>query len=69
MKLRKLLNKYVTVRTRLLIKVVDGVNAKGLISTDVYGVYNEHTDLLDCKVLQIEAHNGALSIIVEDAPL
>ena len=66
MKLKKLLHKYVTIRTRLLIKIVDGVNAKGLISTDVYGVYNEHTDLLDCKVLQIEANKGALSIIVEE---
>lgn len=66
MKLKKLLNKYVPRRIRLLIKVVDGINAKKLISTDMYGLYDEHTDLLDCKVLQIEVNNGALSIIVEE---
>ena len=69
MKLKKLLHKYVASRTRLLIKVVNGINAKRLVSTDTYNVYDEHTDLLNCKVLQIEAHGGALSIIVEDAPL
>lgn len=68
MKLKKLLHKYVTIRARLLIKVVDGVHTKELISTDVYGVYNEHTDLLNCKILQIEVNNGALCIIVENAP-
>lgn len=66
MKLKKLLHKYVPLRTRLLIKVVDGVNAKKPIDTDTYGLYNEHTDLLDCKILQIEANIGALCIIVEE---
>lgn len=66
MKLKKLLHKYVPFNARLLIKVVDGVNAKELISTDVHGVYDEHTDLLNCKVLQFEANKGALCIIVEE---
>ena len=66
MKLKKLLHKYVAFRTRLLIKVVDGINAKKLISTDVHNVYNEHTDLLNCKILQIEVNDRALCIIVEE---
>lgn len=67
MKLKKLLHKYVPLRTRLLIKVVDGIHTQRLVSTDTYGLYNEHTDLLDCKVLQIEVNSEALCIIVTES--
>ena len=66
MKLKKLLHKYITLRTRLLIKVVDGLHTEKLIGTDMFGVYHEHTDLLDCKILQIEVNDRALCIIVEE---
>ena len=66
MKIKKLLHKYVPIRTRLLIKVVDGLHTERLIGTDMYGLYHEHTDLLDYKILQIEVNDRALCIIVEE---
>lgn len=67
MKLKKFVKKYITFRTRLIIRVADGVDTKQLVSTDVLQLYDKHADLLKCKILQVEIENNALSIIVMES--
>ena len=65
MKLEKLLRKYVTFRTRLLIKVMKDNKAEKLVSADLFYLYDEYQDLLDMKVLQLEVNDNALCVTVE----
>ena len=65
MKLEKLLKKYVTFRTRLLIKVMKYNKTEKLVSTDLFYLYDEHQDLLDMKVLHLEVNNNHLCVTVE----
>ena len=67
MKLKKFIEKYVTLRTRLIIRVADGIDTKKLVSTDLIHLYDDFADLLDCKILQIEVEGNALSIIVTES--
>jgi hypothetical protein len=66
MKLKKFVKKYITLRTRLIIIVADGVDTKRLVSTDILCLYDKYANLLNCKILQIEPDNGALKIIVTE---
>lgn len=64
MKLKKFVRNFIPYRASLLIKVTDGVRTEKTVGTDVPHLYNEHSDLLDCKVLQAEALNSVLGIVV-----
>lgn len=67
MKLKKLLDKYIALKTRLVIKVSDEGNLKKVVGTNLINLHDNHADLLDCKVLQIDANgNNVLGVIVAE---
>lgn len=67
MKLKKLLKKYVGCKTKLIIRVSNGIDDTKVISAYLSQVFDTYTDLLNCKVLQLEAVAGALVIFVSEA--
>lgn len=71
MKLKKLINRYLACKTRLVIKVIkptlDGSDLKKVIETSAYAVSEEHPELLSCKVLQIDPSGAEIAVIVTES--
>lgn len=71
MKLKKLIDRYLPCKTRLVIKVIepalDGTDLKKVIGISAYAVSEEHPELMSCKVLQIDPAGAELAVIVTEA--
>ena len=71
MKLKKLIERYLACKTRLVIKVIepspDGTDLKRVVTTPVYAVSEEYPELMSCKVLQIDLDKGELAIIITES--
>lgn len=70
MKLKKLIDRYLACKTRLVIKVIEptlnGSNLKKVIEISAYAVCKEHPELLSCKVLQIDPAGAEITVIVTE---
>ena len=71
MKLKKLIDRYLACKTRLIIKVIgivtDGSELKKVVSIPAYAVSKEHPELLSYKVLQIDPSGAELAVIVTES--
>lgn len=70
MKLKKLIDRYLACKTRLVIKVIeptlDGSDLKKVIGISAYAVSEEHPELMSCKVLQIDPAGNEIAVIVTE---
>ena len=70
MKLKKLIEHYLTCKTRLVIKVIeptlDGTDLKKVVSIPAYAVSKEHPELMSYKVLQINPSGNEIAVIVTE---
>lgn len=71
MKLKKLINRYLACKTRLVIKVIeptpDGTDLKKVIGIAAYAASEEHPELMSYKVLQIDPAGAELAVIVTES--
>lgn len=71
MKLKKLIDRYLACKTRLVIKVIkptlNGSDLKKVIETSAYAVSEEHSELLSYKVLQIDPAGAEIAVIVTES--
>ena len=71
MKLKKLIERYLACKTRLVIKVIepspDGTELKRVVMIRAYAVSKEHPELMSYKVLQIDPDKDELAVIVTEA--
>lgn len=71
MKLKKLIDRYLACKTRIVIKVIeptlDGTDLKKVIGISAYAVSEKHPELMSCKVLQIDPAGAELAVIVTES--
>ena len=70
MKFKKLIDRYLACKTRLVIKIIkptlDGSDLKKVIEISAYAVFKEHPELLSYKVLQIDPAGAEIAVIVTE---
>lgn len=70
MKLKKLIDRYLACKIRLIIKVIepslDGTDVKKVITTPAYAVSKEYPELMSYKVLQIDPAGAEIKITVTE---
>lgn len=65
MKLKKLINRYLRLKTVLVIKVIErGDDLKRVVETPVYAIAEEYPELLSYRVLQIDPAGAEIVVIV-----
>jgi len=69
MKLKKLIERFLTRKTVIVIKVLDPEKGhmKRVVETPVYAAFKEYPELVSYKVLQIEPAGAEIAVVVMES--